>query len=169
MLKHVNRPRSAIMVGSISTKALVTMHAVKGTRPGWHEQRPRPRFVPATKGPNAMVIGVCKGRNLYTTGSHCPLRYEPSPLSIILARADYAAWHAGLVHLAATLDLSAHVALPPAAAPTPWLVDDEKRTSTFDVKVQTSLPYVPLTPPRARAGAPKRTPKTGPVRFPTHP
>jgi hypothetical protein len=47
----------------------------------------------------------CEGRNRYSWGSYCPLRWEPSPIDIALARAEYAAWHRGLATLADTLQL----------------------------------------------------------------
>ena len=89
------------MVRPFKTAALVTMHAKMGTRPDWHEATPRPYFVAPPKGTGPSIVGECRGRNLYTAGSHCPLRWSPSPITIAIARAEYAAWHRGLCTLAA--------------------------------------------------------------------
>jgi hypothetical protein len=71
------------MVGALRTAALVTMHAARGGRPDWFEDPPRPEMVQAPNGPNAMVVGEYRGRNLYTAGSYCPLKWSPSPLSSV--------------------------------------------------------------------------------------
>lgn len=166
-----DRPRDVLMVGGLRTAALVTMHAVKGTRPDWVEESPKPFAVPALKGTNAMINGECRGRNLYTAGSCCPLRWEPSPLSIVSSRAEYVAWHRGLETLAQSLQLRKFIALAPKASPTPWL--DESREApknmvqvmsngSNDVRLWGTLP---LTPLRDRMGPPLRTPKAGPVRI----
>jgi hypothetical protein len=141
-----DRPRDVILPGAIRTKALVTMHAIRGSRPDWHDDPPQPHMVQATKGPHASVVGECKGRNLYTSGSYCPLRWEPSPLSIVMARAEYAAWHAGLVRLANDLDMRRHAALPPRAPSTPWI---DPTGDTGAVFVQ------PAAMPRAQFGSPQ--------------
>lgn len=167
-----DRPRDVLMVGGLRTNALVTMHAVQGTRPDWIEESPRPSMVPALKGSNAMIVGECRGRNLYSTGSYCPLKYEPSPLSIISSRAEYVAWHDGLTRLAESLQLAKFVALPPRASPTPWL-DTTGPTEPAPLPVMpTSSNRVsdwgtlPLKPARGRMGPALRTRKGGPVSYP---
>lgn len=168
-----DRPRDVLMVGGLRTSALVTMHAVKGTRPDWIEDSPEPKFVPALKGSNAMIVGECKGRNLYTAGAYCPLRWEPSPLSIVSSRAEYAAWHHGLTVLAGTLQLAKFIALPPKASATPWL-DDIGNETRHEVRPVMPTPYnhvgawgtLPLAPSRGRMGPPLRVQKAGPVRYP---
>ncbi len=164
-----DRPRDVLMVGSLRPSVLVTMHAIRGSRPDWIEETPQPSMVQALKGPNAMIVGECKGRNLYTIGSYCPLRWEPSPLSILSSRADYVAWHKGLVTLAETLDLKKFVVLPPKASATPWWNEQEDNsnlvpvlpTSTNDVRRWGTLP---LAPERERMGAPLRVKKASAVR-----
>lgn len=118
-----DKPRDVLMLGGLRTSALVTMHAVRGTRPDWIEDSPEPSMVPALKGPNAMIVGDCRGRNLYSTGAYCPLKYEPSPMSIVSSRAEYVAWHNGLTKLSQTLVLAKFVPLAPKASQTPWLDD----------------------------------------------
>ena len=115
-----DRPRDVLLVGVLRTGALVTMHAVKGSRPDWREEGPLPYPVPAATGSNAAVVGECRGTNLYTLGSYCPLHWEPSPLSIVMGRAEYVAWHHGLDQLARTLQLEKFTVLPPSAPQTPW-------------------------------------------------
>jgi len=43
-----DRPRDVLLVGGLRTGALVTMHAVKGSRPDWREEGPLPYPVPAS-------------------------------------------------------------------------------------------------------------------------
>lgn len=163
------RPRDVLMVGGIPTKMLVTSHAIKGTRPDWREEPPEPHMIQAAKGPYAMVVGECRGKNLYTAGSHCPLRYEPSPMSIMASRADYLAWHSGLTILVASLELEKFVALPPKAPQLPWF--DEEEESRIVPVMPTGRNSVrgwgtlPLKPSRGRAGAPRRTRKASEVRI----
>lgn len=167
-----DRPRDVLMVGGLRTSALVTMHAVKGTRPDWVEESPKPSHMPALKGPNAMVVGDCRGRNLYSIGAYCPLKWEPSPLSIVSSRAEYVAWHDGLSKLAEMLQLAKFVALPPKASRTPWLeIESEQQTNVMSVLPTPSNSVrgwgtLPLSPARGRKGPPLRYPKAGPVRYP---
>lgn len=157
--------RDVISVGSLNTAALVTMHARMGTRPDWYDEKPRPVMVMALKGPHAMIVGECKGRNLYTAGSYCPLRYEPSPLSILAARAEYIAWHAGLVKLAETLRLSDHTPTPPKASPLPWLTPESSLGQVIQIERERAS-TLPLTPDRGRAGPRKKYSQASAVRYP---
>lgn len=166
-----DQPRDVLLVGGLRTGALVTMHAVRGTRPDWIAEAPAPQPVPALRGPNAMIVGECRGRNLYNTGAHCPLRWEPSPLSIISSRAEYAVWHHGLVRLAAGLELEKFIALPPKVSPTPWLDGKEAEREAKPVVPNGSNSVsgwgtLPLGPVRERMGAALRRVKAGPVRYP---
>ena len=105
-------------------KPLIVMHASAGTRPHWW---PQPiRVLPTRDGSRVRIIGECKGRDRYTTGSYCPLRFEPPLATVAHARAEYAVWFGALVHLAVVLAgrLSAHVATYPAASPKPWQTPD---------------------------------------------
>jgi hypothetical protein len=166
-----DRPRDVLMVGGLRTAALVTMHAIKGVRPDWNEYPPRPRPTPAVRGPNAMVFGECKGRNLYSLGAHCPLQWSPSPMMIVSSRAEYVAWHSGLVKLAETLQLAKFKPLPPRACETPWLEDLEPQQNIRDVDPAPGNSVslwgtLPLAPARGRKLSPLRSPKAGPVRYP---
>lgn len=167
---QLDRPRDVLMLGGLRTGALVTMHAIKGSRPDWNEASPKPSMVPALKGPNAMIEGECRGRNLYSIGSYCPLKWFPSPMSIVTSRAEYVAWHFGMTKLAQSLELVKFIALPPKAAATPWLEDDEPMAGIIPV-VPTQANQVsawgtlPLAPARGRKGPPLRSQKAGPVRI----
>jgi hypothetical protein len=115
-------PRQAILVRTLRPSALVTAHAAMGTRPEWHVEPPKPQGVPSTRGHGPKIIGECRGRNYYSTGSHCPLLWEPSPIVIAEARADYLAWWRALALLARGLHgkLRRYKPLPPRAPEMPW-------------------------------------------------
>jgi hypothetical protein len=160
-----DRPRDVLLVGGISTKVLVTSHAIRGDRPDWREDHPEPRMVPAIKGPNAMIVGECRGRNLYTSGSYCPLKWEPSPVSVLQSRADYLAWRNGLVVLCGRLNLSKFIPLPPKAPEFPW-IDPEDEGEIVSILPDEPLASLPLAPIRDRAGPMKRQRRASPVRYP---
>lgn len=119
---ELGAPKPAIFVKTLRTSSLVTMHAKMGTRPDWRSEHPQPCPTPAAKGPNAAIVGECRGKNAYSFGSHCPVRWSPSPLSIAEARADYLAWWRGLKRLSESLLLASYEALPPVCAEMPWRV-----------------------------------------------
>lgn len=151
--------RDVLMVRPFKTAALVTMHAKMNTRPDWHEETPRPRPVMAKSGPagRAMLVGSCEGKDRYSFGAHCPLRWEPSPVTIAIARGDYAAWHHGLVLLAETLRLDRHEALPPAAPALPWLDGPEPKRRVFLVGERAAgVKPLPLKPSRPLTASPLR-------------
>jgi hypothetical protein len=156
-----NRPRDVLVMRSINVAALVTQHAVMGTRPKWKDGNPLPYQIPARRGP--MIIGECRGRNLYTAGSYCPLRWAPSPVEIVLGRADYHLWRRGLVSLAQTLELKEHIALMPKASPAPWLTPEEKMRVLSSYPIARQKP-LPLAPQRKRTGSPPKKPKNSKVR-----
>lgn len=167
------RPPSAQSIGGLRTAALVTMHAVRGTRPDWIEESPTASAVPALKGTNAMILGVCHGRNLYSAGSCCPLEWSPAPLSILSSRAEYVAWHHGLTTLANTVQTEKFTILPPKALETPWLIPEgggpiaglKPVLPTAGNRVG-AWGTLPLAPDRGRKGSPHRTAKGGAVRYP---
>lgn len=167
-----DRPRDVLIVGGIKTSVLVTMHAIKGTRPDWREDEVRPGMVPHSLRESLPTVhGSCEGKNRYSAGSYCPLKWSPSPLSVVTSRADYAAWHQGLCTLANTLQLAKFIALPPKAPATPWINNDEPKDHVIPV-IPTGRNGVdgwgtlPLHPVRGRKGAPQRQAKAGPVRYP---
>lgn len=156
-----DRPRDVLMVGGIKTGVLVTAHAIKGTRPDWHSEEPQPKLTPAPKGTGVMIAGECRGKNLYTTGSCCPLIWSPSPLEIVASRSAYFAWYCGLLELAETLCLDKFEPLGPKAPRAPWFDAYEAAsrvvpvmpTGRNDVRDWGTLP---LKPTRPRAGPPRR-------------
>lgn len=148
----LEKPRDVLLVRTINVSALVTRHAFMGTRPDWPKGIPQPYQIPGRRGP--LISGECRGKNLYTAGSYCFLRWAPSPVEIVLGRADYHVWHQALARLAASLNLSEHRALPPDASPAPWL-EGEKVHRVFSYAVANQKP-LPLKPQRPRAGAPPK-------------
>jgi hypothetical protein len=160
--EQVAGPRDLINIRSVKIAALVTMHAGMGSRPDWREEPPRPVAIMTERGRYAPVlIGECRAKDLYTTGSHCPLRYEPSPQTIAQARADYLAWWRGLSTLAATLQLADHDVLPPAAPEYPWNEPEPPRAMLKNDDAP--RPWLPLAPQRDRVGPPPPRPRHGPV------
>jgi hypothetical protein len=101
--------------------ALILKHATLQTQPDW---LPGPiRVLPmktGEKGVGVHIIGRCKGKDLYTNGSYCPLRWVPNAGEINAARLEYQAWWGGLWFLAHALRLSEHEATGPAAMVAPW-------------------------------------------------
>lgn len=156
--------RDALLLGSIHTAALVTMHANMSTRPDWRSEHPVPYFIPPAKGdPNRpSIVGECIRKGVYSAGSYCPLKWDPSPISIALARADYTAWHRGLCTLAETLALQRFEALPPAAKAQPWFGDEPPQRIWLVGEHRHTKP-LPLKEQRKVAGPRKATPRM-PVR-----
>lgn len=115
-------PRQVIMTNTLRTSALVAMHAKMATRPDVLAVQPRPHHLPAHRGTGPMIVGECRGRNWYTSGSYCPLGWEPAPIAIAQARADYLAWWRGLRELAARLRTRLEKFLPvqPQTPEMPW-------------------------------------------------
>jgi hypothetical protein len=113
--------RDIIMVRTFRTSALVTMHAGMGDRPDWIEDRPKPYRSQPERGYGVKIVGECRGKNHYSTGSYCPLQWLPSPITIADARADYLAWWRGLA--ASRANAGARCSRRPAAggAEYPWL------------------------------------------------
>ena len=121
-------PRDVLLVQTIPVSVLVHSHAIKGTRPnGWRTSEMRPIKTRAERGPLAKIIGVCKGKNSYSSGSYCPLQWQPSPIGLVLARANYFAWWQALAQLAKEVQLAEHIALSPSVSPAPWINEDINR------------------------------------------
>ena len=150
-----DKPRDMLLAYTINTEMLVYSHAIKGTRPnGWRANDMHAIPMAAERGPLAKIIGICKGKNSYSSGSYCPLRWDPSPVKIVMARANYLAWHMAICQLAVDLDLEEHIAIQPNASPTPWIFSGE-RAKVFYWPPIRSRP-LPLKPTRKRAGAKKK-------------
>ncbi|MDB5612129.1 MAG: hypothetical protein JWP25_9029 [Bradyrhizobium sp.] len=158
----VNKPRDVIFVGSIDVEALVVSHARQGTRPRWYGEPVTCRKTPSRTDPNRpLIIGECRARDLYTTGSCCPLKWGipgdkwgdvlVTPFSIATARADYRAWWYGLRLLAKSLVLLEHAPLPPEAPEFPWF-DGEREVSLYGQRSPPKMATLPLKPQRKMAG-----------------
>jgi hypothetical protein len=161
-----DRPRDIMMIGTFNPKTLVTVHAAGASRPDWRNDDPTPSRVLSTNGKDARVEGECRGRNLYTAGSYCPLEWEPAPASVILARADYAVWWEALYQLARTVELTRFSVLPPRAAAAPWFGDKDDGGDVIHVLPGEPLLHLPLAPTRGRMVSPFRRPSNGAVRYP---
>jgi hypothetical protein len=150
-------PRDVMLVRSFRTATLVAVHATKATQPDLISEQPRPQLVTPAHGmkSRAMILGgECRGKDLYTTGTYCPVRWSPSPTSIAIDRGDYLAWWRGLARLAGTLKLDAHEALPPAAPEYPWLTP--RTEPAVFLEDEASREKLPLAPQRDRAMRPDR-------------
>lgn len=151
----VNKPRDVIFVGSIDVEALVVSHARQGTRPRWYPDGLTCHPTPSRNDPSrTMIVGECRGRNLYSTGSCCPLTWRPSPLTIATARADYLAWWYGLRVLAETLMLKEHAVMPidgKTLPQLPWFYPP-KKVSRYGHPSPPKMATLPLKPQRKMAG-----------------
>lgn len=159
----VRPPRQTIAVRALRTNALVPMYAKWGIRPDWHDEPPSPS--PVYRGSKVAITGECRGKNLYTIGSFCPLEWSPSPLSIAQLRADYLAWWRGLKILSNTLILEDFHVLPPRASEMPWNnVDTEPQDTVHEPIWPRKADRLPLGPTRDITGPPMRAGRAGPVR-----
>ena len=151
----VHAPRDVLLVQTIPVSVLVHTHAIKGTRPnGWRTSEMRPIQTRAERGPLAKIIGVCKGKNSYSSGSYCPLQWQPSPIGLVLARANYFAWWQGLAKLALEIQLAEYTPLPPSVSPAPW-INEEAPGNIFAYPPLRDRP-LPLKPTRKLAGPPEQ-------------
>lgn len=146
--------QAALSIGRFSAAAWVTQHAACGTRPRWQTEPLRCYSTPAPRGPGVMIVGECRGHNLYTSGSYCPLRWEPSIVSVAIARAEYVVWFDALRALVEALGgmLALFEPTGPGASPDPWRNPDPEASviaSQFPVPTKA----LPLKHPRP---APRR-------------
>lgn len=155
-------PRDVMMVRTLKVSALVTMHAKMGTRPDWYDDPPRPYQTRASRGSKPAIVGECWGKAAYSPGSHCPLTWDPSPISVAETRADYLAWWRGLAALANGLGLESFHVLSPTAPEMPWR-DPEPIRAVHAGPIIRQSP-LPLAPQRPKSGAIPIRPKGGPVR-----
>jgi hypothetical protein len=149
--------RDYLFVETYPTAVMVRHAAIVGAAPRWETEAPVLIYVQAERRPHGVpvVIGECRGKNLYTAGSFCPLRWDPSPIAVAQVRARYAAWWDGLSRLASSLKLAEHTALPPAARPRPWISPPEKH-AILSGGPSILPPMPPLKPRRKRAEAPRK-------------
>ncbi len=70
-----------------------------------------------------------EGKDRYPRGAYCAIEWD-DPKSIVIERAEYAAWWAGLDLLAHELSgkLASIAVLPPAAAQRPWAARRTRRS-----------------------------------------
>lgn len=113
---------SQLRLNSTDLDGLIITCASLRRPPDWGDDRPEPKRVVVGRNSVMVMGGLARDRRSYRTGSYCPLRWEPDPVSIARARIEYAAWHGTLLKLAADLNrqMEAHRALPPAAPGRPW-------------------------------------------------
>lgn len=157
------KPRDVMMVRTLKVSALVTMHAKMGTRPDWYDEPPRPYQTRASRGSKPAIVGECWGKSAYSPGSHCPLTWDPSPISVAETRADYLAWWRGLALLAKTLVLNDFEIGPPAAPEMPWAAPEPLQTLHVGAALRQSP--LPLKPNRGHFERPPARPKAGPGRI----
>ncbi|GEM_PF-4352695 len=131
---------------SANAQVLIMQHAKLSTRPPWGEERPIPKRIIAPNG-KVKVDFQTNTRHYLSARAYCPLRYEPDPVEIAIERAEYAIWHGCLVALAAAINsrLTEYEALPPAAAPMPWLTGQtpDKKALDDGRRINEKLPLYP--------------------------
>lgn len=154
--------RDVIAIASTNVTALVHMHAINRSRPFFNNETPKPSMIAADRGRGAKLIGECKGKNLYETGSFCPLSWWPSPLQVALDRAEYLLWHRALTTLADQLVLAEHEAQKPDASPAPWIKPEISRRTFRQAQTRTRKSQYDVQ--RPRAGSPPKKPKHSKVR-----
>jgi len=134
----------------LTPASLVMMYARLGRRPIWDLGKVRlARCKPVMEGRQ-------KGKNFYTTGSHCPLQLDPPAAEIAAARFDYLMWHDALVALLGVNDSLNSIALQhPRAPAAPWLGEVEADAAPagklWRVNSPSVMPRLPLKPERDRA------------------
>jgi hypothetical protein len=158
-----DRPRDIMMIGTFQPKTLLTVHAAGASRPDWRDEEPKPTRVLSTNGKNAKVEGKCEARDRYSLGAFCPLEWDPSPTSVILARADYVVWWEALQQIAETVELTRFTLLPPAAPAEPWFGEVDNVGEVITAPPEGPVLHLPLTPTRGRMLAPFRRPGAGQV------
>lgn len=110
------------------TRALVTTHAMMGTRPLWDVGEIKPVRECGRNG-KPVVMGITAGGR-YAQGAHCPLQLNIDPRVIANARGEYAAWRQGLIAVKAAFEswpLSDFLVTGPAARPEPWTTGEEPK------------------------------------------
>jgi hypothetical protein len=131
---RVVRETSAARDMVFSEVALVETFARLGRRPEWNAGDLRPRRVINPKNHKVTIVGECKGADIYTPGSYCPLQYvDPTVDQVAIRRAEYFVWRGALDRLVGILRawlLTDHTPGKPTAPIAPWLdaqLDDAAR------------------------------------------
>lgn len=118
---------------TIGLPGLVAMHAKMGTRPQW-DLWPAPEpvknkngkpLVHGLDGKPAKASGSASGVPWYPTGARSPLSWWPAPREAAFVRIEYSIWWQALDTLADHLanGLESYDPLPPAAHPSPWMLE----------------------------------------------
>ncbi len=111
----------------------------------------------AARGTHAAVVGECVARNKYTTGSYCPMEWEPTGPDIAEQRGYWVTWRDALCELVDTLQLDEHQALPPAVPADPWRTPETRRKVLPSLVIGPhQLKTVPLKPQRPMPDRPKK-------------
>lgn len=152
---------AALSIGTWNATAWVVQHAYCATRPPWKTEPPRCYPTPAARGPGVMIVGECRGHNQYSTGTYCPLRWDPPIVSIAIARAEYVVWHDALLALVAALagKLERFDVTGPEASPNPWHNPDSAPV-VLASRNHAPTRALPLKYPRPAPKRP-RTPRLG--------
>lgn len=119
----------AAMAGAMSQIVdLVRIKARLGSRPTI-QASPIPAAIIGRNGKPQVMIATARGeepcgakdKDRYPTGAYCPLHWD-NPKTILIERAQYAAWWAGIDLVAHELSgkLATIGVLPPSAAQRPW-------------------------------------------------
>jgi len=117
---------------TIGCPGLVAMHARMGTRPRWSRD-PEPEPLIGRNGKPVVQFEddaghVVEGRRggHYGAAARCPLRWFPDPREAAFERIEYSIWWQALDTLADHLRplLMSYEATPPAAHPSPWLLQN---------------------------------------------
>jgi hypothetical protein len=133
-----NHPRLSHVFFEVGS--LIALHARMGNRPVWDLGPVRLTRI-NNKGNNkpvvqyladdgALIDGRTNGRH-YGPMARCPLQLEPAGAEIAFARAEYIAWHAGLMkvhHIIRAWNLPDYASLPPRARPEPWITGEEPKS-----------------------------------------
>lgn len=115
---------------TIGVVGLIALHARMGTKPGW-DMWPMPEPVVGRNGKTVVQYvdergHVVEGRKNghYGDGARCPLLWAPNPREAAFVRIEYSIWWQAIDTLADYLNgrLEDHLALPPAAHPSPWMM-----------------------------------------------
>jgi hypothetical protein len=127
-----------LLTETIKPSALIRYHGIMKTRPAWgRDYEPFPSRVQPARGPSgaAAIVGECRGRDLYSTGAYCPIKWCPSVIELARQRANYVGWHDGLGRLCMALrgSLEAFDATAPEVAPEPWNRTDAPRRVLSDL------------------------------------
>ena len=177
---------ASIMVASFDPRSIVISNATMGTRPKWKFDHPTPyqmfvqernardelRSAPLVHGIDAdgVAIAIKKNRGRkamreafdLSMSPRSPLDWQcPAPLHLGECRAEYVAWHAALVSLAADLagKLAEFEPVAPCAPAMPWLTGEAPASRIMARRDLGDVDQgLPLAPRRRAPGRPIESP-----------